>query len=272
MASFALLLGALAALLTGLSKTGIPGVGMPAIALMAGAFPEATKLSVGALVPLLILGDVIGIGFYRRHVDWHRLLEVLPYIVVGMIPGYVVLQCVDSAALRVVIGILIAALLGLHLAGHRIGWDAMLNRWWFTSGMGLLAGFGTIVGNAAGPAMSIYLVGKKLDKHEFIGTSAWLFFLVNSSKVPFQWMMGIITATTLQFDLWLIPALVIGALGGSPGPPADLATSLQRTGAGTGSRCSPADDPLLSLSPGTRTRGLSGCRASAWGTHPCRWP
>ena len=210
----ALLLGALAALLTGLSKTGIPGVAMPAIALMAGAFPDETKLSVGALVPLLILGDIIGIGFYRRHVHWRRLLEVLPYIVLGMIPGYIVLQCVDSAVLRVLIGILIAALLGLHLAGHRMGWDAVLNRWWFTSGMGLLAGFGTVVGNAAGPAMSIYLLGKKLDKHEFIGTSAWLFFLVNTSKVPFQWMMGIITTTTLRFDLWLAPMLIIGTLGG----------------------------------------------------------
>ena len=83
------------------------------------------------------------------------------------------------------------------MACHRLGWEAVLDRKWFTGLMGLLAGFGTVVGNAAGPAMSIYLLSKKLDKHEFIGTSAWLFFLVNSSKVPLQLMMGVITGEDL---------------------------------------------------------------------------
>jgi uncharacterized membrane protein YfcA len=187
---------------------------MPAIALMAGAFREQTKLSVGAMVPLLILGDVFAVVFYRRHANWSRLLEVLPYIVLGMIPGYVVLQRANSEALRTLIGLLILLLLALHVARRRFGWDAYLDRWWFTGLMGLLAGFGTIVGNAAGPAMSIYLVSKKLNKHEFLGTSAWLFFLVNTSKIPFQLAMGIITPLTVRLDLCVMPLLIMGALFG----------------------------------------------------------
>ena len=62
--------------------------------------------------------------------------------------------------------------------------------------------------------MSIYLLSKKLDKHEFIGTSAWLFFLVNSSKVPFQLMMGVITAKTLRLDICVVPVLIVGVLCG----------------------------------------------------------
>ena len=112
----AILLGAGSAFLIGFSKTGIPGAGMPAITLMANAFREETKLSVGAMVPLLILGDLFGVLFFRRHANWPRLLEVLPYIVLGMVPGYVVLQRMDSETLRSLIGILILVLVSVHVA------------------------------------------------------------------------------------------------------------------------------------------------------------
>jgi uncharacterized protein len=208
------LLASGAALLIGFSKTGLPGAGMPAIALMAAAFREETRLSVGAMVPLLILGDVIAVIYYRRHANWQRLLELLPYIALGMVPGYWVLLTAQSQGLRTLIGVIILLLLGLHFSQQRLGWAWVPDRWWFTALMGLLAGFGTIVGNAAGPAMGIYLVSRKLNKHEFIGTSAWLFLVVNSSKVPFQLPLGIITWDTLRIDLYAAPALIAGALLG----------------------------------------------------------
>ncbi len=187
---------------------------MPAIALMADVFRSDTKLSVGAMVPLLILGDIFAVLYYRRHAQWNRLFELFPYVVAGMIPGYFVLDLLDSNSLRVVIGIVILALLALHFARLRFGWSQMPDQWWFVAMMGSLAGFGTVVGNAAGPAMGIYLLSKKLDKHEFIGTSAWFFFFVNLSKVPIQLMVGVITPTTLRFDVAIAPLLVVGALVG----------------------------------------------------------
>lgn len=210
----AFLLGGGAAFLVGFSKTGVPGAGMPAIALMADVFRSDTKLSVGAMVPLLILGDIFAVLYYRRHAQWNRLFELFPYVVAGMIPGYFVLDLLDSNSLRVVIGIVILALLALHFARLRFGWSQMPDQWWFVAMMGSLAGFGTVVGNAAGPAMGIYLLSKKLDKHEFIGTSAWFFFFVNLSKVPIQLMVGVITPTTLRFDVAIAPLLVVGALVG----------------------------------------------------------
>ncbi len=209
-----LLLGGLAAFLVGFSKTGIPGAGMPAITLMVDAFPANTKLSVGAMVPLLIVGDIFAVVYYRRHAHWNRLWELFPYVVVGMVPAYFVLGTFNSDALRVLIGLLILALLALHFARQRFGWEKLPDRWWFVAMMGFLAGFGTVVGNAAGPAMGVYLLSKKLDKHEFIGTSAWFFFFINSSKVPFHLYLGSITPATLRFDWWVAPALVVGAMTG----------------------------------------------------------
>ncbi len=80
-------LGALAAVLIGLSKTGVPGVSIPAILLMAEAFPGNEKLSVGAILPILLVGDVLAVGTYRQHTQWNRLFGLFPYVLVGMVPG-----------------------------------------------------------------------------------------------------------------------------------------------------------------------------------------
>ncbi len=209
------LLASSAALLVGFSKTGIPGVGMPAIAFMAEAFPVGqAKQAVGAMVPLLIIGDIFAVIYYRRHANWSRLVGLVPYVLLGMIPGYIVLDRLQGSWLIALIGLIILGLLGLHLARARWGWESMPDKWWFVAITGLLAGFGTVVGHAAGPAMAVYFLAKKLDKHEFIGTAAWFFFLVNVSKIPFYVSIGAINSTTLQLDLLVAPVVVAGALLG----------------------------------------------------------
>jgi len=210
----ALLMGAAAALLVGFSKTGMPGAAIPAVALMAEAFPEQTRLSVGALLPILLVGDLFALGYYRRHADWTRLLELVPYVLVGMIPGYLVLATVPDGILRRLLGAIVLGLLGIQLARQWLGWQPLPDRRWLVGGTGLLAGFGTTVGNAAGPVMSIYLVGQKLGKQEFLGTAAWFFFVVNLSKIPGFVLLGMITPRTLTFDLLVAPVVMIGALIG----------------------------------------------------------
>jgi hypothetical protein len=210
----AILLGAAAALLVGFSKTGMPGAGIPAVALMAEVFRENTKRSVGAILPLLILGDLLAIVHYRRHADWRRLLELCPYVVAGMLPGYVVLRYVDDDTLRVSIGILILVLLLLHVIRQRYGFHRLSERWWFTAITGMLAGFATTVSNAAGPVMGIYLIGRHMEKHQFLGTSAWFFFLVNVSKIPGYAALDMMTAETFLFAMMLMPVVAAGAVLG----------------------------------------------------------
>jgi len=212
---YAFLCGGAAALLVGFSKTGMPGAAIPAIALMAEAFRQDTKLSVGAIVPVLILGDLFAITYYRRHVDWPRLLELAPYVVAGMVPGYLVLWQIDTEELRILIGVIILVLLALHIVRDRFGWARVMERRWFVAGTGMLAGFCTTVGNAAGPMMSIYLVSRRLDKHQFLGTTAWFFFFVNLSKVPLFTALDMITWEVVQFDLLLLPIAAAGAVVGA---------------------------------------------------------
>ncbi|CAM5743565.1 hypothetical protein SALBM311S_11557 [Streptomyces alboniger] len=51
---------------------------------------------------------------------------------------------------------------------------------------GVLGGFTTMVANAGGPVMSMYLLSAGFRKLGFLGTSAFFFLIVNVSKVPFS--------------------------------------------------------------------------------------
>ena len=55
----AYLLGFIAALLMGLSKTGIPSISILGVVLMVDAFPSDARASVGAIMPVILIGDLI---------------------------------------------------------------------------------------------------------------------------------------------------------------------------------------------------------------------
>lgn len=211
---FALLLGISAAVLMGFSKTGLPGAATPAVALMAAAFPQNAAMSVGAMLPLLLIGDVFAVVRRGRDAQWWRLWGLFPYVLLGMGPGYLVLWWLTGEQLRPVLGGLVLGLLGLELVRQRLGWNEIPDRWWVVGPTGFLAGFATIVGNAGGPVMSLYLLSQGLAKEAFIGTCAWFFFLLNLSKVIPFWSAGMLNRQTLSIGLTLGPVTLVGGLFG----------------------------------------------------------
>jgi len=88
------------------------------------------------------------------------------------------------------------------------------HRLWFAWTMGLAAGITTMLANAAGPITALYLLAVALPKFELVGTSAWLFLVVNCFKVPFSAANGVIHAETLLLNAALSPAIVCGLFAG----------------------------------------------------------
>mgnify|MGYP000232890936 CR=1 FL=1 len=81
--------------------------------------------------------------------------------------------------------------------------------------MGLGAGFTTMVGNLAGAFSNIYFLAMRLPKNQFIGTAAWLFFIINIIKLPFHiFSWKTITVESLIINLKLIPAIILGLIIG----------------------------------------------------------
>ncbi|TNJ62758.1 sulfite exporter TauE/SafE family protein [Paenibacillus hemerocallicola] len=210
-----IVLALLVAVMTGFSKTGVPGAGIFGVALMASIFPA--KQSVGMLLPMLITADIVAVSYYRRAAVWKYLIVLIPWVLAGIVIGFFVMDHIGNGQLSVMLGVLILALLLLHLVKDRL--ERKLNfpftqTVYFQAAMGILAGFTTMVGNVAGAIMTIYLLSKGLQKQQFIGTGAWFFLAVNLIKVPFNAYLGLITVDTFVFAAWMAVPVLLGTWAG----------------------------------------------------------
>ena len=106
------------------------------------------------------------------------------------------------------------------------------DRWWQSAGYGASAGFATTVANAAGPVMNLYLLARRLPKHEFVATGAWFFFVVNLVKLPIYAGHGLIDRRSLLFDLALAPSVVGGRVARARGAAAHAAGGVRSVGDG----------------------------------------
>ena len=203
-------LGATCAFCVGVAKTGVPGLGILVVPMMVLVVGDARK-SAGWLLTILCFADVFAVFYYRRHAAANKLLSLVPSVVVGMAAGAMTLS-LPERTIRPMIGVIVLVMLGVYLWRKRHPDALQLAD--HGAPYGVVAGFSTTVANAAGPAMSLYLLTKKLTKEEFVATGAWFFFVVNLSKVPIYIWHGLFSRTSLLVDVVLAPAVLCGALGG----------------------------------------------------------
>jgi len=205
---------ALAAGIVGLSKSGLPGLAILAIPLVAAVVPA--RMSTGFILPMLIAGDIIGVAYYRRHAEWRYLIRLFPWTVAGVVTGWLSLGHLNDTQIKPLIGGIVLIMLVLNIVRQRTtDLDSRIpHSLGFAAVIGLLAGFTTMVANAAGPIMIIYLLAMSLPPAAFLGTSAWFFLLVNLFKVPFSAQLGLITLSSLKFNALLFPCIALGAWGG----------------------------------------------------------
>jgi uncharacterized membrane protein YfcA len=207
-------------LVVGASKCGLPGLGTLAVPLMASVLPA--KMATGALLPLLIFGDTLGVIHFRRHANWKILFRLFPPAFAGIVIGFFLLgrPWMDDQVIRISTGVIVLALVVMNAFKGRLHSlvesqdprrpSVLL----LAIGFGLLAGVTTMLANAAGPVILVYLLLMQLPKDEFIGTSAWYFVVLNWCKVPFMVYRGMISVDSLAFNAWLAPAILVGAGAG----------------------------------------------------------
>lgn len=205
-----------AAIISGFSKTGIPGISILSVSIFALILParEAT----GVVLPMLIFADLFAYVVYRKELEWRRVGRLLPWTGVGLVLGWLTLGHVNNAQATRLIGGIVALMLGLHVwrRARQTPADSAAPPPWFGPFIGVFAGITTMMANAAGPVMTLYLLAMRLPKLEFLGTSAAFFLLINWLKVPFIAQLGLINSASLTLNLCLLPAVAVGALAGRP--------------------------------------------------------
>ena len=211
------LLLALAALLVGITKTSIGGLGVIVVALFAFVFPA--KESTASSTFLLIGGDIVAVLLFRTQADWRLIKSLLPAVVPGIALGALFMHLVDDKVMLLGIGTCIGITLlaqlvmrlrarGVHSTAETGANPAV------TIGTGMIAGFVTIVGNAAAAVMGLYLLATHTDKTRFVASAAWFYFIVNLIKAPFIISLGIVNWHHVVILLTLYPLVIVAGVFG----------------------------------------------------------
>ncbi|MEU5595849.1 sulfite exporter TauE/SafE family protein [Streptomyces sp. NPDC020298] len=218
---------AFAALLVGFSKTAVSGANTVSLAVFAAVLPA--RASTGVLLPVLIAGDVLAVLTYRRHAHWPTLWRLFPAVAAGVVVGTLFLMWADDGVVRTSIGAILLLMAAVTVwRRRRADTEGVTEK--DTEGepepvgsragrvkarsYGVLGGFTTMVANAGGPVMSLYLLSAGFRKLGFLGTSAFFFLIVNVSKVPFSVGLGLIDGRSLLLDAALAVFVVPGAFIG----------------------------------------------------------
>lgn len=198
-----------AVFLLGLSKSGIKGIGIIIVVILAFVFGE--KASTGILLPLLIFADIFAVTYYNKHAQWHYIKKLLPAMVVGVLVGVWVGHDVSETIFKRLMAIIIIGSVVIMLFMENRKSKPIPTNKWFSNGTGFTAGFTTMVGNLAGPISDIYFLAMRMPKNEFIGTAAWLFFIINVFKLPFHvFIWNTVSKESLILNATLIPIIILG--------------------------------------------------------------
>ena len=201
----------LTALSIGMSKTGVQGVMLLAVPYMAMAF--GAKESTGVILPMLCMADIIAVVYYKRIADWKVVVKLLPTAILGFFVAIFVDRLIPTEEFRQLMGwtlvLALAVMIWSEIFGKENKW---MKKWWYSAIFGLLGGFTTMIGNAAGPVLSVYLLSMRKDKLEYNGINAWFFHVVNLLKVPLQiFVWDNISWDSFSLNLAMLPIIGIGA-------------------------------------------------------------
>ncbi|MDR2661515.1 MAG: sulfite exporter TauE/SafE family protein [Treponema sp.] len=196
----------------GISKTGLSGISIVAVPLFALVF--GARESTGVVLPLICFADFFAVIYYRRHAQWKYIGRLIPWALAGFALALGADHFISSnRGFKILIGICIVAGLAVMVWNERrnAGGTEPPSGLWFSAVFGIMGGFSTMIGNAAGPIMSVFLLSVRLPKERFVGTAAWFFLIVNYLKIPLQALVWRnISIPTLRFDLVLIPFILLG--------------------------------------------------------------
>ena len=210
--------------LIGMSKGGFPvgTIALPVLILVWPSQTQAARESVGFMLPMLCLMDVVALAIYWRQVQWGRLIYLIPATLLGVaVAGFLFVSdeavvAVSDRALKMLIG-----LLGILFVGYFAAKQSLLRHihasepnWTKGAAFGFAAGMTSTLAHAAGPVMQMYLLPQHLEKKKFAATSCAFFWGLNLVKLlPFS-LMGRIQVENLKLGAVLLPVVPMGVAFG----------------------------------------------------------
>lgn len=199
------------AFLIGFSKTSVGGLVIVVVPLAAIAVPGPE--STGLILPMMIAADFLAVVSYYQSCEWKIICRIFPITAIGVAIGYLIMGWLPREIFSPVLGILIIIMMVIGWIVEEKPVPPIGSRiiTWF---VGICAGISTMIANAAGPLMGIYLLQQGLPKANFIGTRSMFFLLLNLYKLPFSSHLGLVTPSSLKLNILFLPLIILGAYTG----------------------------------------------------------
>ena len=137
-------------------------IDLPYMAMAFGA-----KESTGVILPMLCMADIMAVAYYKRIADWKTVAKLLPTALLGFLVALFVDKLVPAQGFRQLMGWTLALAMAVMIWSEMFGREnRWMHKWWYSALFDLLGGFTTMIGNAAGPVMSVYLLSMRKEKME----------------------------------------------------------------------------------------------------------
>jgi uncharacterized protein len=202
-----------AAFFTGMAKVGIFGLGTLVAPVLATVY--GGKVSAGLLLPMLSMADILAVLYYNRHASWNHLWRLFPFAALGVLIAIWVGDIISDNLFKIIMAIFILGSIPVMVIRERLNVKPLQGNWFWGAVFGVGGGFSTMIGNAAGPIMSLYLLAMQLPKNVLIGTGAWFFLIINLFKIPFHiFVWGTITVESFKLNLMMFPVILAGGILG----------------------------------------------------------
>ena len=207
-----LVLASLAALFVGMSKGGLPAIGMMGVPLLSMVMPPM-KAAV-LLLPIYVISDMVSVWLYRRHFSAINLKILVPAGIFGVFVGWLTAAYTSDAVTKLLIGGMGIVFCLYTWFGQKNGPTQSANRLkgWF---WGTVAGFTSFTSHAGAPPFQVYVLPQRLPKMVYAGTATLLFTCINAAKIwPYQ-LLNPYHADDLMQAALLVPAALIGTVVGA---------------------------------------------------------
>lgn len=202
----------LAAALVGLSKGGLPVVGMLGVPVLSLAISPV--VAAGLLLPVFVVSDAFGLYAYRREFDRRVVGLVMIGATLGVGIGWATAAVVSERAVTVLVGAIGLAFAGYLLqrrqgARERKRAEVVPGLFWST-----IAGFTSFVSHAGAPPFQVFVLPLGLPKAVFAGTATISFAYVNAIKLIPYYALGQLSVANLRVAAVLVPVAVLAVYGG----------------------------------------------------------
>ena len=172
-------LASVAALLVGLSKGGLPTIGMLAVPVLSMVM-SPVKAAV-LLLPIYVISDMVSVWLYRKNFSMPNLKVLVPASILGIFIGWLTAAYTSDSAVKLLIGCIgIGFCLNMWLRQTpqaTQGVDLKKGVFW-----GMLAGFTSFISHAGAPPFQVFVLPQRLPKAVFAGTATLLFAVINAAK------------------------------------------------------------------------------------------